>query len=491
MLPSEIRPSFDFALFAVIFVAFWLRLLPVFAWPGVNYPDEIFQTIEQAHRLVFGYGMVPWEFQLGTRSWILPGALAGLIQLSRVFGEGPGVYIPFTGVALAMLSAGAAGCGALWGRRVFGRGGMVIAGLLPAAAMDLIYFGPRTLSEVVAAHILVIGLYLATSGRDWRRLAWAGLCLGLAAMIRIQLAPAVALILAWPAAAGYRARWPALLSGTAAAVLASGGLDALTWGTAFHSTWRNFAVNMLEGAAADNGVAPWTQFGAFLLDYWGAGGVAATLLLALVGTRHVPQLFATALVILISHSAIGHKEYRFIYPAILLLELSAGLGLAQMTTWAAEALDRERPGARWIGAACWTMAAAFPVLVTLGEATRPSYQELWSRGRGTLWAAGLVARQEDVCGIGSFGMHWAYSGGYAHFHHRAPYYWPIDDDAIFRKYKPAFNILIYTRRPPSAREFADVACDAGVCVAIRKGGCASMPASPSDLPGPMITGLAN
>jgi hypothetical protein len=106
-------------------------------------------------------------------------------------------------------------------------------------------------------------------------------------------------------------------------------------------------------------------------------------------------------------------------------------------------------------------------------------------------AADLVARQEFVCGIGSFGLHWAYGGGYAHFHHRSPYYWPIDDDAIFRKYKPAFNILIYTRRPPSAREFTDVSCDGGVCVAIRKGACVPMAASPNDLPGPVITGLSN
>jgi hypothetical protein len=31
-----------------------------------------FSVTEQAHRLVFGYGLVPWEFQLGMRSWLLP-----------------------------------------------------------------------------------------------------------------------------------------------------------------------------------------------------------------------------------------------------------------------------------------------------------------------------------------------------------------------------------------------------------------------------------
>src|SRR5207302_11491596 len=39
---------------------------------------------DPAHRLVFGYGIVAWEFQLGMRSWTLPGTIAGLMQLSRV-----------------------------------------------------------------------------------------------------------------------------------------------------------------------------------------------------------------------------------------------------------------------------------------------------------------------------------------------------------------------------------------------------------------------
>ena len=52
------------ALALLALIAFGLRLAPVFAFPSIDYPDEIFQTIEQAHRLAFGYGVVPWEFEL-------------------------------------------------------------------------------------------------------------------------------------------------------------------------------------------------------------------------------------------------------------------------------------------------------------------------------------------------------------------------------------------------------------------------------------------
>src|SRR5713226_3429456 len=52
-------------LLAIILLAVGLRLVPIIFVPSVNWGDEIFQAIEPAHRLVYGYGLVPWEFQLG------------------------------------------------------------------------------------------------------------------------------------------------------------------------------------------------------------------------------------------------------------------------------------------------------------------------------------------------------------------------------------------------------------------------------------------
>ena len=46
----------------VFVMAFAARLLPVLVFPGIHHADEAFQTVEQAHRVVFGYGLVPWEF---------------------------------------------------------------------------------------------------------------------------------------------------------------------------------------------------------------------------------------------------------------------------------------------------------------------------------------------------------------------------------------------------------------------------------------------
>src|SRR5262249_50274808 len=60
---------------AILAVAAAPRIWAAVGDQGIFWPDEIFQTTEQAHRFAFGYGFVSWEFQYGLRSWLFPGAL--------------------------------------------------------------------------------------------------------------------------------------------------------------------------------------------------------------------------------------------------------------------------------------------------------------------------------------------------------------------------------------------------------------------------------
>ena len=50
------------------------------------YPDEIYQTVEMAHKLAFGKAITYWEFRVGARSWFLPGILAGVYKILDFFG---------------------------------------------------------------------------------------------------------------------------------------------------------------------------------------------------------------------------------------------------------------------------------------------------------------------------------------------------------------------------------------------------------------------
>jgi GPI mannosyltransferase 3 len=94
--PSPVSPRgkrwfIGAGLAALVVLAIALRLEPILVEPSAVWPDEIFQASEPAHRLVYGSGLVAWEFQLGVRSWLLPGVIAALMELARIAGDGPGI----------------------------------------------------------------------------------------------------------------------------------------------------------------------------------------------------------------------------------------------------------------------------------------------------------------------------------------------------------------------------------------------------------------
>src|SRR5215470_12372338 len=77
----------DRTLLLLLALALLLRVVAIISFPSLHHPDENFQLFEQAHRIAFGYRVVPWEFREGIRSPVLPYLLAGLFWVGdRLFG---------------------------------------------------------------------------------------------------------------------------------------------------------------------------------------------------------------------------------------------------------------------------------------------------------------------------------------------------------------------------------------------------------------------
>jgi phosphatidylinositol glycan class B len=484
--PRLERSIAPWSLAALCLVGFALRLVPVLFYPSLNFPDEVFQTAEPAHRLVFGSGLMTWEFAYGVRSWLLPGAIAGLMEASRLMGDGPDFYLPLVAAAFAALAVAPVICAFLWCRRLFGTTGAVIGGLAVAITPDLVYLGARTLSEVAAAHVLVIALYLLT-GTDRpgkRRLIGAGALLGLAFALRFHLGPAIALAALWAAAAEPRRRlWPIAL-GAALSLALVGLLDTLTLGYPFASIIRNTVYNLFYGVSDYFGTSPWYFYGELMLALWGSG-LAALLLFAGFGARHAPMLLAVAAVIVAEHMLIGHKEYRFIYPAILLVVIVAGIGLTQSAAWIEERLRRSGRWQGWAQRAAALAVAGYWVMLSANLAASPTFRLLWGLAHDHLQAAALVARTPETCGIGLYGPNWTEAGGYTHYHRSVPMYWPRSAAAL-RAAAPGFNALVYTEAPPPELGFVTRQCFGATCVAMRPGSCAAIPMEATPLPAPLV-----
>jgi hypothetical protein len=256
-------------------LALLLRLQPILMEPSAVWPDEIFQTSEPAHRLVFGSGLVAWEFQLGVRSWMLPGIIAGLMELSRISGDGPDYYLPVIAVGFAALAAAPVVCCFLWCRPLFGVTGALLAGLAVAIAAEPVYFGARTLSETVAGHLLIVAIWALEPGYpviSRRRQFVGGALLGFVFATRVQLAPAIAVAMLWTNWRADRGRVAAIIAGIAAILATAAMLDTLTLGYPFASIWRYLLYNVFYGVSSTFGVEPWPYY---LLGELGELGVWA------------------------------------------------------------------------------------------------------------------------------------------------------------------------------------------------------------------------
>ncbi|MCY1075110.1 glycosyltransferase family 39 protein [Archangium lansingense] len=292
---------------------------------GRQHPDEVFQFLEPAHGLAFGYWIMAWEWVEGLRNWAVPGVLGGILALCR----GMGIEH-----AWALASVVWACCAAVqaWGtlalfRLVEERDGREAA--LLAAAVHVTWGGwllyaARPLADSLSVAPLLGALLWAWRARardDLRAGFWSGVLLGLAFVVRYPSAVfgvpiAVSLLVA--------RRWRSLAGGAlgvGVVLLGLGLLDWLTWGAPWHTLWKYFEFNILTGGSVKFGTKPW---------WWYLPTLAGMVPLLLVwhfgrGLARRDLLAGSFVFYLGVMSLLAHKEIRFLAPLLpLFVVLAAG-----------------------------------------------------------------------------------------------------------------------------------------------------------------------
>ena len=411
--------------------------------------DEIFQTLEQGHRLAFGYGLVPWEFKVGARSWLLPGALAGVMKLLAALGIGSGAglavacKLSFAGLAVASFYPLLRAAYALGGGLA-----LLLLGLAACAFPASLLYGSRVLAEVASAPFLAWGVCLllpwgmagrvsrppvghGSPGRGTGRLFLAGALLGLATLLRYQngvLLPAIALVVALRA--GVRpSAW--LAGGVLLALLLGGLLDWLTWGRPFQSWFVYVRFNLVEGGARQWGIA---KRGFYLRTMLAANGPAVLLLAAgfVAGLRRTWPIALLALLYLSMHSAIPHKELRFIVPVLPLFLLCAAVGLASLLHLLPFPAVRRRRVAVALGLGMAALFALRAPGVTFADIGQPmDSPEFGGPTSRLVWGAfgernrlfEQAGKHADLCGLAAPAVSPYWTGGYTYLHRRVPLVW--------------------------------------------------------------------
>jgi len=457
-------------LVVMLILGFALRLGLAATLPSVYFPDETFQYWEQGYRLVFGYGIVPWEYRLGIRSWVVPGFIGGVMGLVHQLGGGPAISKLAVQALLSIASLGIVVTAFAWTRRLSGDGAAVLAAFVASFWYEFVYFSPKPLTEIIAASALFPAAYLLCALPDPSRRAVVsgGLLLGVAFVLRFHLAPAILVIGLATMLRLRTPRWAMAAAAGVVVVLLAGLLDWITWGIPFHSFWQSVAINMIEGRAATFGTQP--VFWYFLLYANAWPGIAIILLaLILVGARRAPLLFLVPLVILVSHSLIGHKEYRFLYPGLPFLMTLASIGAAELFALTTRTLSvPERRLAFAALVLTW-------LLTTLTIAGTDGFRPNWTKRADLITLFDKVRDAPDACGLGLQGEFWWDTPGYSALGRKLPMYFIRRDE--YARVGPAFNLLIH--RDDDAHnlpaEFEDLQCEGGFCLAMRAGSCAPQP----------------
>ena len=424
--PPSVLPRILLA--AALVAGFLLRARVALTDDGISWPDEIYQSLEPAHRLVFGYGLVAWEYSQGARTWALPGFVALVMELSRA------LHLPEPRGYLLLVRFAFCGLGTATAYAVHRLARALGAAELPSAlgaasfalCAPFLYFGPRALSETASALPVALGFALLLPKDATARQRAPGVALlGLSVILRLHNAVFCAGLLAvllvqrdWP-----RLRQAALVLGACA--LLFGALDWLTWGAPFHSALVYLRFTLVEGKSNLWGTSDATFYLRVLLH----GMPVPTVLLAglaLLSALRAPALLAISLLFVLLHVATPHKELRFLLPVLPLLCALAAVGLGEFLS--AESLRLRIAGgltATLLAIAISTSAVRLRALTFADvgeyEGVRDGVSAFddWGDANRLLEKAGKLP---DLCGLKVEAVHLAWTGGYSFFHRRAPLY---------------------------------------------------------------------
>ena len=407
----------------VLTLAFAARAAVALSGDFVVHPDEIMQYLEPAHRLVFGSGVIYWEYFYGARSWLIPGVVAGILRLFDAVGFGdPFWYVGGVELAFCALSLLIPAGMYFFARRHFGELSGRVALLAGAFWYELVAFAHKPMTEFVATALLMPLLMLCVRPAPDRLCVVlpAALLAVLTAAVRVQYAPLALLVLGLLfLRTGKKVQ---LVVAAAAVLVAVGALDALTWnGGLFHSYLTNIRVNLALGDLRA-GESPFHQFAWWLLIA-SAGIAALCILAALRNLRRYALLLVLIALTLLIHSTQSHKEYRFIFVVIPLYLLIGSDVAAQLSS---------RVGNRVRALA----AALFAAVSLTGILNALPYQDrvyrAWSRetgmvsflrGQDPIFAAyRYLSSAPGVAGVWQVDRHYFNLPGYYHLHRAIPFY---------------------------------------------------------------------
>lgn len=316
-LKSMLDKINDKLFFLLVCYGLFLRVFLALSGDFLFVPDEVMQYLEQGHRIVYGYGLIPWEYRLGIRPLIIPYFIAFWLKNFAYLGlSQPTSYIPAIKIVFCILSMSIPLGMYQFCKSNYSNLAGYIALFLGCSWYEFIITAHKPLSEIFSTEIMFIGIYFFN--RTSPKALYLGTLLScLAIAVRPHLAPVITIILFY-----YYYKKPKSiivngLTAIAISVLLIGFFDYSTLGSPWIGYFLYFYYNIVVGIAPGFGAEPmYTYLWVFLVTSVGLFYVSIFYVFQLESFKENSLPFFSILIILALHSLIPHKEYRFIYSII-------------------------------------------------------------------------------------------------------------------------------------------------------------------------------
>ncbi len=306
-------------------------------------PDEFYQSLEPAHRMVFGYGHLSWEWEHGLRSYVYPLAFALLFLLLRLL-RMDGRFLVISCPRMFQSFLGALGDIHLYKltKRLYGER----VAIWTLASYWLSWFGffctPRTLANSTEAVVLLIGLYYynwpdgylyKVERRRQKNKRKEDRMYLLMACVSTLIRPTASLL--WiPLCLWHLKRVPNKSSFLLEAVVSVGlpamvvgiYVDRMCYGRWLFSLWNFAEFNVFSGGSSHFGSHPW--------HWYASQGIPSVLTIHIIPVAlgviksGKKAIFWLCLWYILFHSILAHKEQRFLLPLVPLLCIFSGVFLA-------------------------------------------------------------------------------------------------------------------------------------------------------------------
>lgn len=298
--------------------------MALISW-GYFVPDETWQSVEVAHKLVFNHGYQTWEWNQALRSYLHPIIFAVPMKFLQVLQwDSPYLVVLIPKLVQALISALSDTYALQFHLTVFGSSSYRTFAALYTTNWFLLYASSRTLINTLETCLSTVALSLYVQN-SCNYVFLIAISFMMRPTTGIFWIPMVLTDIAYQKS--MRILVFKMIPQAILVILGAITFDSYMYGYLVIIPWNFFSVNLLHDVSAQYGLQPvhWylTNFFPALLLVYGAYPLIKGMR---EGYQHSKVILLSLLSTLMIYSFLGHKEHRFLMPIIPIILAYISLG---------------------------------------------------------------------------------------------------------------------------------------------------------------------